>query len=60
MIRNFRDFIDSIIVESLHPELQDIITKSPRNDFNGVEKQEHLANKIKDLHSRGEKTGICS
>ena len=51
---NFSNFIKNVIIESLHPELQAIATKSTR----GVSKQTQLANKIRDLTSRGEKTGI--
>ena len=54
MIANFKDFINNVIVESLHPELQQIITSPTTNEA----KQNLLANKIKNLTSRGESTGI--
>ena len=54
MIANFKDFINNVIVESLHPELQQIITSPTTNKA----KQNLLANKIKNLTSRGESTGI--
>ena len=55
MIRNFRDFIDSIIVESLHPELQDIINTP---SINRKSKHKLLTNKIRELSDNGKKTGI--
>ena len=53
-ITNFKDFLDNVIVENLHPELQDIVTSKAASKA----KQTQLANKIKDLTSRGETTGI--
>ena len=54
MITNFKDFLDNLIVESLHPELQSVVTsKTSRKS-----KQKALSDKIKELSSRGEKTGI--
>ena len=53
----FAEFCDTVIVESLHPELQSLVTspagRGPRNS-----KQKVIADKIKDLHSRGEDTGL--
>ena len=54
MITNFKDFLDNVIVESLHPELQDVILGGASNKA----KQTQLANKIKELKARGETTGI--
>jgi hypothetical protein len=51
---NFKDFMDNVIVENLHPELQNVIHGGASNKA----KQTQLANKIKDLTSRGETTGI--
>ena len=53
MLNQFKDFLDSLIVESLHPELSKIVS----SDTSNKSKQSQLANKIKDLTSRGEKTG---
>lgn len=53
-IANFKDFLDNVIVENLHPELQNIVTSKA----NQKAKQTQLANKIKDLSARGETTGI--
>lgn len=54
MLNQFKDFLDSLIVESLHPELSNIVSSNTSNKS----KQSQLASKIKDLTSRGEKTGI--
>jgi len=54
MLTNFKDFMDNVIVENLHPELQDVV----RTGSSRKTKQKQLADKIKDLTSRGEKTGI--
>lgn len=51
----FKDFIDNLIVENLHPELRDIVS-SPNESR--VSKQSRIAKKIKDLTDRGESTGI--
>lgn len=53
-IANFKDFLDNVIVENLHPELQNVVLGGASNKS----KQTQLANKIKDLTSRGETTGI--
>lgn len=53
MARTLREFIDNLVVESLHPELHQIVRTKPRGS-----KQTLLANKIKDLTVRGETTGI--
>lgn len=53
MLATFKDFVDGIILEELHPEIRDVLTSS-----SGPSKQTQLANKIKDLSARGEKTGI--
>jgi hypothetical protein len=56
MIYSLREFLDNIIYESLHPELQSIVTQKT-NPY-GTSKQAQLAKKIKELTSRGENTGI--
>ncbi len=53
MITDFKNFIDNCILESLHPELQSVVAST-----NTKQKQKNIANKIKDLTARGEKTGI--
>ena len=50
MITNFKEFLSGLIVENLHPELQDIVKGSPGN----VSKKTKLANKIKELSMRRE------
>lgn len=54
----FTEFLDTMITESLHPELHEIVTSpsrpGPRNS-----KQLAISNKIKELHSRGEETGLA-
>jgi hypothetical protein len=54
MLANFKHFIDNVIMENLHPELQSLIQSKTTNKS----KQTALVKKIKDLTSRGEKTGI--
>lgn len=54
MLTNFKDFLENILVENLHVELQDVIN-SPQGRKS---KQTELAHKIKDLTNRGESTGI--
>lgn len=54
MLTNFKDFMDNVIVENLHPELQSLV----QGGGGGQSKQLQLANKIKDLTHRGETTGI--
>jgi microcompartment protein CcmL/EutN len=51
-IYNFKEFLDNLIIENLHPELQSIVTSSNAN------KQAALSKKIKELSSKGESTGI--
>jgi len=53
-MNSFQEFIDAIIVESLHPELQSIVTA--KGDHRN--KLPQIALKIKDLTARGHKTGI--
>ena len=50
----FKEFLSNVIVEELHPELKDIVV----NKSTYKSKQTQLANKIKELTERGEKTGI--
>lgn len=54
----FKEFCETIVVESLHPELHDIAT-SPTKMGVRNNKQKQIADKIKDLHSRGEDTGLA-
>ena len=54
MVINFKDFMIGLVVEELHPELQDVVKAKTGN----VSKQSQLAKKIRDLTARGEKTGI--
>lgn len=51
--QNFKSFLSSLILEALHPELQELIGKRTIASKQGV-----LAKKIKDLSARGEKTGL--
>src|SRR5207344_2388787 len=51
---NFREFIKSLVIEELHPELRSVVT----SDTKDVKKQHAIAMKINDLSIRGEKTGI--
>jgi hypothetical protein len=55
MLANFKDFIDNLILEELHPELQEIAAS--KGTYYRP-KQSLLAKKIKELVSRGEKTGL--
>lgn len=55
MIYGFKSFLDSIIVESLHPELKSIVTSKTGY---GASKQAQLTKKIRELTGRGESTGI--
>jgi len=54
MISNFKEFLNNVIVENLHPELQNIIASPASN----VSKQTLISKKIKDLTNRNEPTGI--
>lgn len=54
MIATFTEFLENVIVESLHPELKALIEKPAGK----LSKQTALAVKIKDLTAKGEKTGI--
>ena len=57
MIANFKEFLENIIIEELHPELQDVIKKQTPQYMMSNKKTE-IVKKIKDLTSRGEKTGL--
>ncbi len=64
-MNSFSQFVNSIIVEALHPELHSLISDEPTvsRTFSGAvskgpAKQTKIVNKIKDLTSRGEKTGL--
>lgn len=54
MTVKFKEFLNKLVLESLHPEIQDIVKEKTTNR----RKQDKLAKKIKELHERGEKTGI--
>ena len=54
MIASFKDFMNNIVLESLHPELQDVVNSANTRKT----KQSQIAAKIKELTSRGESTGI--
>lgn len=54
MIASFKDFMEGVIVEELHPELKDIVSSVDV----GKSKQARIATKVKDLTERGERTGI--
>lgn len=56
MLTNFKSFLDALVVESLHPELQSIVTS--KGTPYGKSKQRELSAKIRDLSTRGEATGI--
>lgn len=51
---SFKEFMQNLIVEALHPELQAIANAPTSN----ISKQTQLAKKIKELTDRGEPTGI--
>lgn len=52
-IYSFKEFIGNIILESLHPEIEEIV-KSP----NVASKKLKITKKVKEIVERGEKTGI--
>ena len=54
MIGTFKEFLENIITEELHPELHKIVTSKSGS----VSKQTQLANKVQELTAKGEKTGI--
>lgn len=58
MTIGFKTFLETVIVESLHPELHTIVTSPGRAGVRGA-KQTQISNKIKELHSRGEDTGLA-
>jgi hypothetical protein len=51
----FKEFLENVVLESLHPELHQVVTSpsTPR-----AAKQTSISKKIKELHERGETTGI--
>lgn len=53
---SFKEFLDNLVQESLHPELKEIASKSV--GAYGKSKQSQLAKKIKDLTAKGEETGL--
>lgn len=53
-MKNFNEFIKSIVMESLHPELRNVI-EQPNSAKN---KKTLVINKIKELSARGEPTGV--
>jgi len=54
MITSFNDFLKNMVTEALHPELKEIV----KDRSTKVPKQSRLADKIKELSERGEKTGV--
>ena len=58
IIRNFKDFINNLILEELHPELQKIIETPSGINPRNTAKQTLLSKKIQALTKAGEKTGI--
>lgn len=54
MVTSFKEFISGLIIEELHPEIKEIVQSKNK----GISKQTKLVNKVKELTSRGEKTGI--
>lgn len=54
MVYNFSEFLDNILLESLHPELKEVVQSTESRKS----KQSRIAAKIKDLSNRGESTGI--
>jgi hypothetical protein len=54
----FREWMRCIVSESLHPELHSIISSEPGQGIRSS-KQIAITKKIKDLHERGEDTGIA-
>lgn len=55
-ILSYKEFIDNIILEELHPELHEIVKSGEKSK--GGKKQYRLAKKIKELKDRGENIGI--
>ncbi|MCK9369155.1 hypothetical protein M0R04_04310 [Candidatus Dojkabacteria bacterium] len=53
MTLSFKDFLSTLVVEELHPELKAIVKAKTNKP-----KQALLTSKIKELSERGEKTGI--
>ncbi len=51
-IYSFKEFIGNLVVENLHPEIKELVTGRIKN------KAAKIAAKIRELVSRGEKTGI--
>jgi hypothetical protein len=56
MIYSFTQFLENIIFESLHPELQAIVTQN--TSPYGTSKQAQLAKAVKKITGRGESTGL--
>lgn len=54
MTTSFKDWVNGIILEALHPELKDIIKTTKTY----ASKQSLVAKKIRDLNKRGESTGL--
>lgn len=53
---SFKQFLEGLVLEELHPELQDIAASS--NTTGDLDKKTRIAHKIRELSMRGEKTGI--
>lgn len=55
---SFKEFLDNLIIEDLHPELREII--GTKEGGYGKNKQTAISKKIKELSAKGESTGIES
>lgn len=54
-MRTFTEFLDSLVIEELHPELKAVITAE---DSPTTVKHMRVIQKVKELSTRGERTGI--
>ena len=54
MVYNFKDFLNNLVLEELHPELLSIV----KSKSNKASKQSLIAKKVKELKDKGETTGI--
>jgi hypothetical protein len=54
MVYNFKDFLNNLVLEELHPELLSIV----KSKSNKGSKQSLLAKKVKELNDKGETTGV--
>lgn len=58
MTIGFKDFIKTLVLEELHPEIKTALYDSSSDTYKS--KQSLIASKIKDLSARGESTGLES